>query len=78
MALYLNIVSKSRSNKKNGYMGVGNPPSPYHWKHLPMYLRNNIFLMKIRGGWFVFPSFGSLKQKKDDVDIFIGDGDIGI
>ena len=41
MTLYLEIVSKSRTNKI-----------------------------------FVFPSFGSLKQKKYDDGIFIDDGDI--
>ena len=30
------------------YMGIGNPPYPYYWKHLPLYLRNDNKIMKYK------------------------------
>ena len=82
MTKYLEIVFKSKSNKIyifsiHGYMEVGNPPILITEKFSLGISVTIIELWNIKE-WFAYPSLGTLKQKKENFNIVIGDKDIGI
>ena len=52
-------------------MGVNNPYTPYHRRKRHLYLQNNKYIN-------IYYLNINILQKKDDVDIFIGDGATGI
>ena len=77
----LEIVSESSSIKlktSKCYMVVGNSPIPFHRRERPLYLCNKKFDIHLKIRAFKSSHEVLVNNKKNDVDIFIGYGDIGI